>query len=406
MTTANTLRRSRAMFSERYGVPADVNYYLWVERSTGIQAPNPRLVAWTPRGEPSNCSNLAIHMHKFAKLTPWQVHSVARNVFAGRIPVRQAGAVAHNMFGQPPFAIAISDGLYAGADQCAYIWETMVRVMLDLLTDFQRGLDEEDIKLRLIEAMSACRIDVTVKKAVDHLRHTLRDGDPGPVLRLGVEAFELPILGVPSRHLRYRPQRWFLFEQFVIAHELAHIILGHLGPTGSPASSSYAQATVRDYRTLPTWDMLASDSQRAEAEADLFGFFELCHATNWEASRRRGVDAGWRDRSQLALLAQELEGAAIANLVFYLLSALGVPECQSSTHPHPDRRFALITEAALTRMENIISTTSEPNDGVEPYPSGFYERVMYIATEWIPYAYRTITGALEMALHFPEYSPE
>jgi hypothetical protein len=35
MSGTNTLRRSGAMFSERYGVPGDVNHYQWIERCVG-----------------------------------------------------------------------------------------------------------------------------------------------------------------------------------------------------------------------------------------------------------------------------------------------------------------------------------------------------------------------------------
>jgi hypothetical protein len=82
MTTTNTLRKSGALFSERYGVPTDVNYYQWMERSTGVRVVRDRkLLSWAPRGEPSNCPILASNMHRFAKSAPWQLHSVARNVF-------------------------------------------------------------------------------------------------------------------------------------------------------------------------------------------------------------------------------------------------------------------------------------------------------------------------------------
>lgn len=400
MQATNTLRKSRAMFSECYGVPADVNYYQWVERSTGMRVRTDRkLVIWTPHGEPSNCPKIASHMHRFAKFTSWQLHSVVRNVFAGRIPLAQARARAHGTFGQPPFAIAISDGMYTAADQCVYLWETSVRLLLDGVMDLDRGLDARDAELKIDQAIKSCGIEDRVRKVVDHLRHILRDGDLTPLIHLSVEDIRLPVLGVPDRHLRHRPQRQFLWEQFVIAHELAHIILGHLGPTGSPAASRYAHYAIHDYRALSTWDMLVDDRQRAEAEADLFGLFEFCYPTSWEISLRKGVNTGRRDRSQLALLVQHLEGVAIATLVFYLLSALGLPECHTSTHPHPDHRFALITEAVVSRMKNIISTTSEPNEGVENYPPGYYERTMFLATVWIPTIYQATTGSLELILH-------
>lgn len=126
-----------------------------------------------------------------------------------------------------------------------------------------------------------------------------------------------------------------------------------------------------------------------------FGLLELFYPTSWEIRRREGVNRGWRDRSQLALLVQHLEGAAIAALMFYLLSALGVHVPHPSTHPHPNRRLALITEAVLNRMNAIISTTREPNEGYRNLP-GFYER-MLISTERMSDLYQAIVNALELA---------
>jgi hypothetical protein len=323
---------------------------------------------------------IATHMHRFIKFTPWQLHSVARNVFAGRIPSIRAGALVHDALGQPPFVIAISDGMYTAADQCVYLWESSMRLFTDAQADLQRGHSTEDVISKLRETIMVRGLEQRVERTVGQLRHLLRGEHHTSLLRVSLEDIELPIAGVPKGDLRHRPTRQYVWEQFVIAHELAHIILSHLGSTGSPTATRYAQDAIHDYRILPTWDMLTNDNQRAEAEADLFGLFELSYATSWEMSRRAGVRAGWRDRSQLALLVQHLDGVAIATLVFYLVSALGVPAPHTSTHPHPDHRLALITEAALTRMKAIISTTSEPDEGHHNLP-GFYERALFLTED-------------------------
>jgi hypothetical protein len=208
--------------------------------------------------------------------------------------------------------------------------------------------------------------------------------------------FDLPVAGVSASDLDHRSRLQYASEQFLVAHELAHIILGHLGSTGSPRAWQYACEAIRDYRTLQTWDMLTNDSQRDEADADMFGFFELSYATSWEISKRRGMRPGWRDRSKLALLVQHLEGVAVASLVFYFLSALGLPTGHSSTHPHPDERIALVTEAVLNRMARIIETTAEPNESSQ-YGYGFYDRTMFFVQQ-IPNIYQAITHALELIL--------
>src|SRR5215472_845872 len=119
--SANTLRKSRMMFSERHGIPSDVNYFVFMEKLLGTEVtPNRMLLEWAAKGEPSNFPTLASHMQRFSTFTPWQVHSVTRKVFAGRVPGVQAGAMAYDAIGRPPFAIAISDGMYAIADQCIY----------------------------------------------------------------------------------------------------------------------------------------------------------------------------------------------------------------------------------------------------------------------------------------------
>ena len=363
----------------------------------GIQlVRNRKLLDWAPRGEPSNCPMLASQMKRFAKFTPWQLHSVVRKVFAGRIPSLQAGAMARDMFGQPPFTVAISDGMYSAADQCIYLWESSMRLLSEGQVDLERGLSVGDVLIKINETTSGRGLEDKVKKVVSHLRRALRDGDPTALLRLSVADVELPLVGVPEGDLRHRPRRQFLWEQFVLSHELAHIILGHLGPTGSLTASRYADDAVLDYWNLPTWSTMTDDIQRDEATADLFGLLELSYASSWEISQREGVNKAWRDRSQLALLVQHLDGAAIATLIFYLLSALGVSMQHASTHPHPDDRLALIFEAVLVRMKAIISTTSEPDEGYSSLP-GFYERALS-STRSIPAIYRILTNAFELAL--------
>jgi len=396
MNTTNTLRMSRAMFSERHGVPGDVNYYRWIEQFLGTQVvSNRKLLEWTPRVESSNCPILAEQSRRFAKFSPWQLHSVVRNVFIGRIPSLRAGALAHDAFGHPPFVVAISDGMYSTADQCIYLWESVVRLLSEAEEDLRRGGELRDVMFKLNEKITAHGLEDRVEKIVSKLRYAFREGNIEQLLKLTAADVELPITGVPRSDLRHRSRRQYAWEQFVIAHELAHIILGHLGPTGSPTASRYAQDAIRNYRILSTWDRLTDHNQHIEAEADLFGLFDLSYATSWEMSRRDGVRTGWQDRSQLSLLVQYLDGVAIAILVFYLLSALGFP-AHPSTHPHPDHRLALIAETMLTRMKAIISTTNEPNVGQQDLP-GFYERVLSSA-ERVPRVYRTIANALDLAL--------
>jgi hypothetical protein len=398
MANVNTLRKSRAMFSERHGVPSDVNYYAWLERSLGVQVVRDRArVAWVAREQPSNCPNLASHMHKFSKFAPWQVHSVVRNVFVGRVPAIQASALAHNSVGRPPFAIAISDGMYISVEQCAYLWESSTRIMERFLADAQRGLSREELEFKISQAIDARGLEERTDRMVKYLLRAVRRGEPTFLMQLGAGTFDLPVAGVPVRDLDHRSRLQYASEQFIVAHELAHVILGHLGSTGAPRASRYASEAISDYRTLQAWDTLINDSQRAEADADMFGFFELSYSTSWEISKRRGVRPGWHDRSKLALLAQHAEGFAVASLVFYLLSALGLPAGHSSTHPRPDDRIALVVEAVLNRMARIIVATGEPNEGPDAYGHGYYERTL-LFVQLMPNIYRSITQALELSL--------
>ena len=398
MANINTLRKSRAMFSERHGVPSDVNYYAWLERSLGMQVVRDReRVAWVAREQPSNCPNLAGHMHKFSKFAPWQVHSVVRNVFVGRVPAIEASALAHNSVGSPPFAIAISDGMYLSVEQCAYLWESSTRIMERFLADAQRGLSKEELEFKISEAIDARGLEERIDRMVKYMLRAVRRGELTFLMQLGAGEFDLPVAGVSPSDLDHRYRLQYASEQFIVAHELAHVILGDLGSTGSPRASQYASEAISDYRTLQTWGALINDSQRTEADADMFGFFELSYATSWEISKRRGVRTGWHDRSKLALLAQHAEGFAVASIVFYLLSALGLPTRHSSTHPRPDDRIALVIEAVLNRMAGIIAATEEPNEGRHAYGHGYYERTLFFV-QLMPNIYRVITQALELSL--------
>jgi hypothetical protein len=50
MGNADTLRKSRAMFSERHGLPGDLNYYVWLEQALGLEVVrNRELLTWVAR---------------------------------------------------------------------------------------------------------------------------------------------------------------------------------------------------------------------------------------------------------------------------------------------------------------------------------------------------------------------
>lgn len=384
------------MFSERHGIPSDVNYFVFMEQLLGTEVtPNRILLEWVAKGEPSNFPTLASHMQRFSTFTPWQLHSVTRKVFAGRVPGVQAGAMAYDAVGRPPFAIAISDGMYAIADQCIYLWEVSTRILQNALYDTNRGLSKEDVESRITQALNARGIRERLDGVIKYLLGPLRSGRFTSSQIVEPADLVLPVTGVAAIDLDHRYRLFHAWEQFVLAHELGHIILGHLGPANAKTASSYAHNAVLHYRELPTWTFLDNVSQQQEADADLFGLFEFSYATSWEIRRRESIRPGWRDRSQLALMIQHLEGAAVASLAFYFLSELGVPTRHSSSHPHPDRRIKLVTEEVLRRMERIIEMTGEPNEG--PAGPGVFERNIVFA-RMIPHIYRRLTEMLEVTI--------
>ncbi|WP_447002338.1 hypothetical protein ACRAKI_21685 [Saccharothrix isguenensis] len=154
------------------------------------------------------------------------------------------------------------------------------------------------------------------------------------LLRIGGEAAQG---SRPDR--RERPRRKMASEAFVVAHELSHILLGHVG---SGETAEIAQERVDQHWPANDYGF-SNQSQREEATADLFGFHEIMVTTfTTGLTMRKLIPLAEKDRLFIAILTQCLEGAAIATLGISLVSSLGGMATGTGTHPRvPAKSFVL-----------------------------------------------------------------
>lgn len=368
------LRDSRRHFSERYNVPSDVNFYAWIEEGSysGLRFNDPRLTNWNPKGRQSNCPRVDGYMSLFAKFTDWQFHSTLRNIFVGLTPTIQPNAVAGAMLGSSP-CIAINAGLLAAIWQCLYLWEAVSRVMIELEAhpEAPRMTEPEFLDLAA-NKFSAREFENEMAKA-RLLRALLTNGDMEFLKRHrnNLSILGGPKKGVPSSDTEKRNTREATSLGYVISHELAHVLLGHV--TGGP-TAAYAKQKLSENQSILDTLETKNSSQYEEAQADVFGFSQLMiPAFREKLQRDRVVPYGKKDRTLLAITGLCLEGAMITTLALQLVSNVGGIPTGFSTHPAPAMRSRALCATARALAIGIIRETPEPDLG--PRGRGLFDRM-------------------------------
>ncbi|MFC3455015.1 hypothetical protein [Amycolatopsis speibonae] len=339
-------------------------------------------------------------LDRYQKYSPWQLHATLDEIFVGRVNSLVANASAHGTLEAAPY-VAITDGLYTALDQCVVLWENVSRMQAEVLGLMHRSDPSDDDLREYIEAQIVKRELPELTSRLIDLKLFLVDKDPGflPRYQNRTELFLLSREGVSDVDFGHRKRRLHLAEGFFIGHELAHILLGHIGSHTKPAAQEYLSRSpaleITDNASLPS-------AHRDEIQADLTGYREILFASTWEQMRREGFHPLGPDRSQLGLIVQCADGIAIAILAMYLLSALGTAPTNVSTHPHPNDRFTALTTMMERQLKKIIATTSEPDMGTAG--RGFFERVSSTPRQ-VHTIYSRCKGILETALREVTHHP-
>lgn len=370
------LRQSQRNFAERFGIPADQNFYAWLSESKKLDLPiSPKLISWNPKGNNSNCPNISTVMQFYIAHAPWQLRSVLKNTFAGKVDTITPNAAAEGLFGEQPY-IAIFDGLYTAVDQCVLLWERVSRAYGACLRQAQTK-DRSNDEIRAAVAKEMKKRDVLSSLEKLHaLRGFLRSGDIAYIYNYNPTGFQIEGERGLSIDLSHRGRRQEVTECFVIAHELAHVILGHCSANNT--SSKIDQLIEQEFATIQSIVQLPGEcnaSHKQEYHADMVGFQSLLLNSQYSYTMDTDYakDAG-PDKSRVSILLQCLDGVAIACLAIYLVSTLdGISN--SSSHPHPDHRLDLLIDLVQGHIESISESTSQDDIGANG--PGFFERMKY-----------------------------
>lgn len=384
------LRNSRQIFSDRYGIPGDLNFYAWIEEKTysGLRFDDRVLVNWNPKGKRSNCPEIESCLDVFAKFTEWPLHKALRNVFVGLVPVIEPNAVATAFFGQDP-CVAISAGLIGALEQCQFLWESMYRVIAETAVNVDRMSEAEALSF-YVQRMGDKGIERQMVQT-NSLRRLLTEGDPEFISRALSHPgwVEIPRSGTPKIDLNKRNRRAIASHAFVVAHELGHVLLGHVCRT---KTEEYAKKQVERHQEVISRLEIQEESQLHEVEADLFGFHEILLRTFCaKALRINLVPQSERDRQFIGLLGQQLEAAAIVNLAIHMVGKLGGLSTGTGTHPAPKVRMKALCGTADVLISGVVDKTTEPDFG--PHGPGYFVRARKLP-DYILLIYRTVENLL------------
>lgn len=389
------LRKSQQIFSGQFGVPAEQNYYAWVSQKYGVDLPLPsKALSWNPTSQSSNCPNVCAVVKHYIRHCPWQIRSVLKSTFVGRVDRITPNAAALGAFGEQP-CIAIFDGLYSAIDQCISLWEKVHRAYAVMLQ--QRGIEgrsDEEVKMMVTRELERRDVVDNVEK-IHRLRNFLLSGDPDHVRMYAPSAFELKEDGVPRIDLGHRSARFQITECFVIAHELAHVLLGHCSPdVVPPTAANFLSDELLRVSEFAQLDGFDSQSRNDEMQADLVGFYTLVFDSNLRYTLEFGPHRDFgRDKAYMSILIQCLDGAAIACLAIHLVSTLGIPPTSDSSHPHPDERVETLLRVTQGIIDAKISQTRETDIG--PNGPGFFDRIT-----WAPFQTNVVYEICKRILEF------
>jgi hypothetical protein len=214
LDTVANLKNSRGKFFNEHKMPPDVNFWVYFFQTAGHPLPD-RLLKEASEFKPerSNCPQLTLTANNIVETIPDEWRALARNVFVGRVlkgdvnakawTERQAGIIEINI--QYSFTLTAYVSAY---DEVFHLLKSFV---LDVHAH-RPGLEEilDELNERFSEPWS--ELDVAQREWIDHgLVKT-----SNPVSRQQTKDRE-------SLHEDIVDSA----ESFVIAHELAHHLLGH-----------------------------------------------------------------------------------------------------------------------------------------------------------------------------------
>ncbi|MET7820046.1 hypothetical protein [Micromonospora zamorensis] len=343
-----TLKNSRGKFFHVHKMPPDLNFWLHFLQHAGRESDlDPALVRrardWRP--ERSNCPRLSFLLEDLIAAIPAEWRALATNLFAGRVLQGDVNAAAWTERKAGILEINVQYSFTLSAYAAAY--DEFFHHLRDFSREVMRDADtaqelSASINKRFLEPWG--QLENARKTWIDRRLVATRN----PVRRrltLGREDLQEDMVDAA--------------ESFVIAHELAHHLLGHtVSRRDKKRAKVIVDQTVEKLGLYPAMAAL-NTSQREELQADLLGYLIVAQAVEREPT--------------FSDLYRAVAGSSLALITLAHVTQEWVESDSAGTHPGFVTRFAVLQ--SLTESFTVDSEAGEIGD----HPLGFLAQLSTFA---------------------------
>lgn len=265
-----TLESSRAQFFELNDLPFEC---FWATLFTRVGADDvlsdPRFAEflnWVP--DHANCPELDMFMRDLAEQIPSGWPGVANHVFAGRVFESDADAEAWRL--DDSGSVCINYGYTRALTAYATIFVGFLGGLADAMEVITSGLLTEDRRAaeEILTGINR-RLLTEPLNAVEAIRGSFDKDAP-------IDALPVELRADASRRPDAVDQIVSSAEKWILAHELAHHLLGHLQDSFASAAPVRLIRDVASRSDLAALLSVLPDRQRQECEADLLGYLMVC----------------------------------------------------------------------------------------------------------------------------------
>lgn len=370
------LRHSRKRFFHENGMPNDRSFWHYAMEQAGFLDYLPKSFSqrhrhWTH--ERSNCPELASTVEEMIESLPAEWLSRARNIFFGRVMDGEANATAwsHKQAGMVSIGVQFTfavEGYVTAFDEYVSASRNLINVLGDpTLTN----VDDKALESHIDAAVRA------LEKRFDRPWEHLAESYSAWTDRRLVASWNVNLLKIAEPRRNVIDEAVNTCEQFVVAHELGHHLLGH---TNSSLPRNVKARKVLD-QVLKNPDLFnhlrrMNLDQVQEAHADILAFLIVAHAIDRVPT--------------FAHMYRAVMGSVIALTALTHLSGAWTEDDPRATHPNFIDRIAMIE--ILTR----IYSAGQPRGHVGDHPLDLLAQlqtfVSIAAQDWyakkMPHEYR------------------
>ncbi|MFI6855971.1 hypothetical protein [Streptomyces sp. NPDC050416] len=338
----NLQESRRRFYSEQQS--KEVNYWVSLFESEGkgelLQGEEfNEFREWRPTR--SNCPELEGMMDDLIHVAPLAWKATLRNIFAARVADGEANASAWSS--RQSGVVEINQGFTNAAIVYATLFSQFFDAMHTIVTDVDLGMDDDEVLWWILEEIDRGAVDpvLLAEEAASVWRQ-----------QRSVIVAHKALTDVPKHRVDSYRISIAAAEEFVLAHEISHHLLGH--------TDEFFKHSVSVSREMASWiersgirDLWSSlnQSQRSELEADVAAFLLMS-----------GELGGDLQRGQIY---KAISGSMLSLIALSHISGHWHSEDASGTHPDFITRYAAIA-AIVHEMSREI-----PMGAHDDHPEGF-----------------------------------